>query len=334
MCRSYRIRHCVFFTCNPANLPLTFIRPSYRVLAQGVVHEDDAIVHVASSTTYPIPNPPPDLPLGRLPVSAYRLTPRSSGVDVEHMVQIIPIQPSFANRLILSEEARAPRKLARVIDEQGFAPYFVRWSDGPVQLVGDEGDLVLKKVSFQFGHSGRAKVEGPQLARFEWSPRTFPDGVSLSLEPAEAAKVSRVEGAPRMLEFEWRPESFGDTKKATLTLESGSGIKFNGQSVVDTVSQQRFDEVQQQTQQQTSTATEAVVPLPAEAINGPTETVAPIEGVATESVEAAEAAATTQSVCRILLSIRCYFSDSFLPGYCCGACDSDGSGAAGTRGRT
>jgi hypothetical protein len=245
--------HLVFF----------FSRASYRVLAQGVIREGDAIVHVASSSAYPIVNPPSDLPLRRLPISAYRLTPRSSGVDVEHIAQVIPIRPSFANRLILSEEARAPRKLAQVIEERGFAPFFVRWSDGPVDLVGDDGDLARNKVSFRFALSGRAKLVGrPQLGRFEWSVKTFPDGVAFRLEPAHVAKVSRVEGAPRTLEFEWRPESFEDAKDktATLTLErSGSGVKLNDEQLVDIVSRRRFDEMHRQ---KSATTPAAIVPFP------------------------------------------------------------------------
>jgi hypothetical protein len=246
-------------------------RPSYRVLAKGVVRDGDAVVHIASSTTYPIADPPPDLSVGRLPVTAYRLTPRESGVDIEHVVQIVTIQPTFANRLILSEEARAPRKLASVIEEQGFSPFFVRWSDGAVRLAGNDGDLLLKTTTFQFQRSpGRTKTGGPQLAWFEWSPKMFPKGVELRLEPASVAKVSRVEDAKSktLLEFEWRPEELGE-QEATLSLMPGTGIKLNGQEIVETVAKGRFDEVQKTSDTTVERPSEVVEALPAPAPSAP-----------------------------------------------------------------
>ncbi|KDE03535.1 hypothetical protein MVLG_06001 [Microbotryum lychnidis-dioicae p1A1 Lamole] len=110
-------------------------------------------------------------------------------------------------RLLLGEMARIPRAITTFIDDYGYAPYFIRWGEGPAALVADGEDganLKLGKTSFRVSGDGKGTMKnGQQKCWLQWSDKMYERGLELKLEPAGAAEIAKVDGIDRTLEFVW-----------------------------------------------------------------------------------------------------------------------------------
>ena len=131
-------------------------------------------------------------------------------VKITHIAQLDVkerIKP-FIYKILVSELAKAPRAVAEFIDDAGYAPFFVRWGEGPAQLVGDsDGDLKIAKSVFRVNGAGEGTMaNGQQKCWLQYSDKMYERGVDVIVKPASACTVSRVEGLPRTLEFTWTEE--------------------------------------------------------------------------------------------------------------------------------
>lgn len=105
-----------------------------------------------------------------------------NSVKITHVSQLDvneELKP-FVFKILASEMARAPREVAEFVDDWGYAPFFVRWGDGPAELEGDqEGDLKQGKTVFRIGGGGQGTMaNGQQKCWLQWSgafpPLSFP----------------------------------------------------------------------------------------------------------------------------------------------------------------
>ncbi|SCV71339.1 BQ2448_2927 [Microbotryum intermedium] len=110
-------------------------------------------------------------------------------------------------RLLLGEMARLPRAISTFVDDYGYAPYFIRWGEGPAALVADGengGDLKSGKTTFRVSGDGKGTMKnGQQKCWLQWSDKMYERGLDIKLEPAGAAEIAKVDGIDRTLEFIW-----------------------------------------------------------------------------------------------------------------------------------
>ena len=145
-------------------------------------------------------------------------------VKITHIAQLDVkerIKP-FIYKILVSELAKAPRAVAEFIDDAGYAPFFVRWGEGPAQLVGDsDGDLKIAKSVFRVNGAGEGTMaNGQQKCWLQYSDKMYERGVDVIVKPASACTIGRVEGLPRTLEFTWTEEV---KEGATITLIGARG---------------------------------------------------------------------------------------------------------------
>lgn len=109
-------------------------------------------------------------------------------VKVTHIVQLdikgLEVE-AFINKILASELAKVPRAVGEFIDENGFAPFFLRWGEGPAEMEGEiKGDFKSGKVTFVIGGGGEGTMrDGKQKCWLQWSERMYERGVNVVVEP-------------------------------------------------------------------------------------------------------------------------------------------------------
>jgi hypothetical protein len=124
-------------------------------------------------------------------------------------------------RILATEAARSPSEVAAFIDDYGHAPFFVRWGDGPAELLEEHGDVKKGIVQFAIGGDGKGTMkDGKQKCWLQYSDKMYERGIDIKLEPSGAAEFAKVEGLERTIEVVWT----GEVKKgAKLSLSQGKG---------------------------------------------------------------------------------------------------------------
>ncbi|GAA98861.1 uncharacterized protein L969DRAFT_51288 [Mixia osmundae IAM 14324] len=180
----------------------------YQVVAHGVDRQDpnseNSELNVVSRSIDHKVDAPAKSVKAKLDISGWNISPDGDDVSVYHIVKTDLAEKNispFLYKLISSAIGTSPRMLKEFIDQHGYAPYFVRWGEGAAQLTGDAGDLANGKNTYFI--SGDGKGEGEQKAWFQWSDKMYERGISVRVEPSDAADVAKVSGRDRTLEFTW-----------------------------------------------------------------------------------------------------------------------------------
>lgn len=155
----------------------------------------------------------PESTKAQLALSAWRLAPHSpTSVLLTHLIQINPTAPSSrvnstVEKVLQADYAGAPARLAELIDERGYAPFFVRWGPGPAEVEREEGDLEKGEFQWWIGGEGDGTTEGgQQQCWLQWSERMYERGIALEVEPKGAGTIARVQGVERTVEIVWNDE--------------------------------------------------------------------------------------------------------------------------------
>jgi hypothetical protein len=167
--------------------------PRHYIIARGVDREDSSndngqIILVSRSVRTDAAAPRGSTK-GQMDVSGWLIEDHNDrSVKVTHVGQIdvketvLPV----IDRILSSEIALAPHKVAEFVNDVGHAPFFVRWGEGPAQLESDsEGDLTTGHAVFRIGGEGTGTMaNGQQKCWLQWSERMYERGINVHLEPA------------------------------------------------------------------------------------------------------------------------------------------------------
>ncbi|KAG0141212.1 hypothetical protein CROQUDRAFT_83506 [Cronartium quercuum f. sp. fusiforme G11] len=164
------------------------------------------------------------------------------------------VLPGFLEQIILAEIANRPHRVAQFIQERGFFPGFVRWTEGEMVYLGDFGELDgTRELEWRFARKQRTAGEAilaavtpgnadAQICWFQWSSQMFESGIELFLDPPEAAKASRVKKMNNTIQLNWtlssslpqivslRAKPIADVKQAYP-----GEVLWNGQALVEEV---------------------------------------------------------------------------------------------------
>ncbi|GAA5926235.1 START domain-containing protein [Sporobolomyces koalae] len=205
------------------------IKPFHYTVAQGIDRDDPADsngpILLVSRSTRNSERGPKGSSSAKTDFTGFLLTPSSRGVRITHIAQrdVGGQKLGFATQKILSTElARAPLNVARFIDANGFAPHFLRWGNGPAELIRDTApgdDFAKGKVTFVIGGEGKGTMkDGKQKCWLSWSEKMYPRGINLVLEPADAGDIAKVETVDgTMVEICW-------TEKIKQTGDQGARL--------------------------------------------------------------------------------------------------------------
>lgn len=204
------------------------------MVARGVDREDPTtdngqILVVTRSTKLDITNPK-NSTKAQMDVSGWLIEDHSDrSVKITHIAQLDvkeTLKP-FISKILLSEMAGAPRAVTAFIDDMGYAPFFVRWGDGPAQLISDsESNLKTGSVQFKVNGNGEGTMSnGQQKCWLQYSEKMFERGVDIKVIPANSCNISRVDGLPRTLEFSWTEEVKEDGAKIIIVPARGDGAE-------------------------------------------------------------------------------------------------------------
>jgi len=210
----------------------TLRRPFHYTVAQGIERDDpsdsNGPILLVSRSSQNSERGPKNSTASKTEFTGFLLTPSSRGVRVTHVAQrdVGGQNLGFATHKILTTElALAPLNVARFIDANGFAPHFVRWGNGPAELVKDSApgdDIATGKVTFVIGGEGKGTMkDGKQKCWLGWSSKMYPRGINLVLEPSDAAELAKVETVDgTMVEICW-------TEKVKNVGEEGVTLKLS-----------------------------------------------------------------------------------------------------------
>ncbi|GAA5822023.1 hypothetical protein JCM10212_004659 [Sporobolomyces blumeae] len=214
------------------------VNPFHQTVAQGVDRDDpsdsNGSILVVSRSTSNSERGPKGSAAAKVDFSGFLLTPTGTrGVRVTHLAQrdVGDQALNFATHKILASElALGPRHVARFIDSNGFAPHFVRWGNGPAELLKDYeagDDVRTGRVTFTIGGEGKGTMkDGKQKCWLSWSERMYPRGIDLALEPSDVGELAKVETQDgTMVEICWtdKIKSVGDRGAKLVLTRATSG---------------------------------------------------------------------------------------------------------------
>ncbi|GAA5961850.1 hypothetical protein JCM21900_006461 [Sporobolomyces salmonicolor] len=183
------------------------LKPYHHVVARGIDRDDSSDPHgtillVSRSTDASDARPPPGSTPARVDFAGFLLSPASSrSVRLIRLGQLDtgggPLTPA-THKILTTEIALAPRRVAEFIDAHGFAPHFLRWGSGPAELLADTApgdDVTRGRVTFVIGGRGPGTMrDGKQKCWLAWSPKMYPRGIDVRLEPPDSGELAKVEG--------------------------------------------------------------------------------------------------------------------------------------------
>ena len=211
-------------------------RARHYVVASGVDREDLSSDHspisLVSRSTKTKASGPADSTKGQMDLSGWVLTPHSaSSVRIQHVSLLSPSSSSSARlppalqKVLITELAAGPARVAEFIGAHGHAPFFVRWGEGPAQLDGSDGNLAAGEASFRVGGGGEGTMKGgEQKCWLQWSEKMYERGIEIDVEPKGAATIAKVDGIERTAELVWSDE-VKDGATVTLRRAEGDGAE-------------------------------------------------------------------------------------------------------------
>lgn len=190
---------------------------------------------------------PSDSVKGQVDVAGFILTPTGdNSVKITHIAQVdvdADDMPAFVDRILLGEYAKQPSNIAEFIDDNGYAPAFIRWGEGPATLEStNEGDSKKGRFVIKVGGDGKGTMkDGKQKAWLQYSDKMFERGLDIVVEPSDAATIAKVDGIDRTVEFIWSDKV---KKGVTITLsraeENGADdVTVDGQYLDATVQMEK-----------------------------------------------------------------------------------------------
>lgn len=189
--------------------------------------DNGQILVVSRSTRTDITNPK-NSTKGQMDVAGWLLEDESGhSVKVTYIAQLDvkeTLKP-FVSKILIAEMARAPREVVSFVSDSGYAPFFVRWGDGPAQLIGDgDGDLKNGTSVFKINGSGEGTMSnGQQKCWLQYSDRMYERGINVVVEPKGVCGVSRVEGLARTLEITWTEAVKDEGARIVISRARGDG---------------------------------------------------------------------------------------------------------------
>ncbi|CEQ40709.1 SPOSA6832_02351 [Sporobolomyces salmonicolor] len=221
-------------------------QPYHHVVARGVDRDDSSDPHgtillVSRSTDASDARRPPGSTPARVDFAGFLLSPASSrSVRLIRLGQLDtgggPLTPA-THKILTTEIALAPRRVAEFIDAHGFAPHFLRWGSGPAELLADTapGDDVKRgRVTFVIGGRGQGTMrDGKQKCWLAWSPKMYPRGIDVRLEPPDSGELAKVEGGggrdggtgTTMLEICWTEKVKEGARLVLCQAADGNGFE-------------------------------------------------------------------------------------------------------------
>lgn len=172
---------------------------------------------------------PPSSTKAQIDLSGYLLTPLSdTSVKITHITQLDLAAPNLSAplmKILLAEYATTASRIVEFIDDEGYAPSFLRWGEGPATLErASEGSLRKGEVAFLIGGEGKGTMkDGQQKAWLQYSDRMYERGLDIRVEPEAAATVAKVDGCERTVEFVWTEKVREGGVKVLLSQADGDG---------------------------------------------------------------------------------------------------------------
>ncbi|GAA5870056.1 hypothetical protein JCM1840_003569 [Sporobolomyces johnsonii] len=218
------------------------LKPYHHIVAQGIDRDDPSDPHgtillVSRSTDASDARPPPGSTPAKVDFAGFLLSPASSrSVRLTRLGQLDVggggdrLTPA-THKILTTELALAPRRVAEFIDAYGFAPHFLRWGSGPAELLADStpgDDVKCGNVTFVIGGRGKGTMrDGKQKCWLAWSPKMYPRGIDVRLEPEDSGEIAKVEGGGggeggTMLEVCWT-EKVKEGARIVLCQADGDG---------------------------------------------------------------------------------------------------------------
>ncbi|KAL8278519.1 hypothetical protein RQP46_009011 [Phenoliferia psychrophenolica] len=207
----------------------------HYVVATGVdradLSTDHSTVSLVSRSTKAKVSGPADSTKGQLDLAGWVLSPHTAtSVRIQHVALVSPSSkelPSSLGKVLISEIATAPARLAEFIGTHGHAPSFVRWGEGPAQLLsGEDGDITKGQVTFRVGGDGDGTMKGgEQKSWLQWSDKMYERGIEIDVEPKGAATIAKVDGIERTAEFVWSDDVKEGVVKVILRRAEGDGAE-------------------------------------------------------------------------------------------------------------
>ncbi|ORY75942.1 hypothetical protein BCR35DRAFT_325733 [Leucosporidium creatinivorum] len=210
----------------------------HALITRSIDREDSTspnspILVVSRSIRNPSSSSSIDLPRSstkiQLDLSGFLLTPLSdTTVKITHITQIDLALPSLTptlRKILTAEYATTASRIAEFIDDEGYAPSFLRWGAGPATLErSSEGDLQKGEITFLVGGEGKGTMkDGQQKAWLQYSDKMYERGLDITVNPEGAATVAKVEGCERTVEFVWSEKVREGGVRVLLTRADGDG---------------------------------------------------------------------------------------------------------------
>lgn len=133
-------------------------------------------------------------------------------------------------KILTAEYATTASRIVEFIDDEGYAPSFLRWGEGPATLLrASEGSLRKGETTFLIGGEGKGTMkDGQQKAWLQYSDKMYERGISIRVEPEGAASVAKVEGCERegcerTVEFVWSEKVREGEVRVLLSQADGDG---------------------------------------------------------------------------------------------------------------
>lgn len=205
----------------------------YYTISRGVEREepgsDNGTITLVSRSCKKDGEGPKGAKPGHLEISGWQIEEHSEReVKVSHVMEVDPEEDKIhriVKKILPTEFARGPIALNDFIDKYGYAPFFVRWGEGPATLKSDDdGDIRQGYVKYEIGGEGKGTMkDGQQKCWFQWSDKMYERGIDVKIEPSDAAELATVDGVERTLQIVWTDKV---KKGATMTVKRAA--KGNG----------------------------------------------------------------------------------------------------------
>lgn len=188
---------------------------------------DNGTILLVSRSTRADVQAPKGSAKGQMDVIGWLLEDQGGAVKISMISQIDVKErlAPFIFKILTTEMALAPSTIAKYIDDKGYAPFFVRWGEGPAQFLGDgDSDLDSGKAVFKIDGGGEGTMQdGQQKCWLQYSDKMYERGVDISISPASAATVTRVAGMQRTVEFTWSSDVREGAKITMKPARNGNG---------------------------------------------------------------------------------------------------------------
>jgi len=218
---------------------LTHLKPTHQYLDSSIQRSDPSsdkstITFISSSIDDSLDEEPSKSTRTALPLSGYRIEPKGGKILIHHLQHVEAAEkdlPDFVGKTVAVGVMRDLRLLKNYLENSQIPPSWLRWSSGPIHVINEHFNIDSKSYTYELEHL-ESSTEEDQHCLLQYSAKTFPNGISISLESASAAKVTKSSAFRRTLDFRWSKEKSDQPVK--LKIESGKDkdqILLNGEAV-------------------------------------------------------------------------------------------------------